>query len=86
MLREIDLTITSHEISTLFAYLGGHKTGWLDWTDIKDKLFYVDFRAQEDVLSRKIDEVIAIIRARKENPSELFKKIDQNGNGLINFD
>jgi len=44
MVREIDLTITSHEISTLFAYLDTNKTGWLDWRDIEEKVFHVDFR------------------------------------------
>jgi len=36
-------------------------------------------------LSRKIDEIVAILKARKENPAQLFEKIDTNHSGMIDF-
>jgi len=39
----------------LFKYLDKERKGYVESTVLEEKLFYVDFRESEDVLSRKID-------------------------------
>lgn len=46
----------------------------------------MDFREHNDVLSRKIDEIVAILKERKEDANKLFDKIDVNHSGQIDFD
>jgi len=45
----------------------------------------VDYRSEKDVLSRKLDEVVAIIKELKLNPHTLFSEIDVNHNNTIDF-
>lgn len=45
----------------------------------------MDFRSEKDVLSRKLDELVAIIKELKLNPHGLFDKIDVNHNNIIDF-
>lgn len=55
LLKDIDPTITSHEIETLFGFLDQQKSGSIPWKTIEEKILNVDFREQNDVLSRKLD-------------------------------
>lgn len=48
-------------------------------------MLLIDFRESGDVLSRKLDEIVAIIRARQEDPGQLFNRIDINHSGFLDF-
>jgi Ca2+-binding EF-hand superfamily protein len=52
---------------------------------IEEKIFHIDFRDSRDVLSRKMDEIVAILHTRKEDPAFLFEKIDVNHSGFLDF-
>lgn len=69
----------------LFKYLDKEQKGYIESTVIEEKIFNVDFRESEDVLSRNIDELAAILKARKEHPEVLFQKIDANKSGFIDY-
>jgi len=72
----------------LFSYLDSHdtsKNGLVDWKIIEEKLLLVDFREHNDVLSRKLDDIVAILRERNEDSEKLFDKIDTNHSGQIDF-
>lgn len=84
-LREINPQITTHEISVLFDYLDNDKNGVLEWGKVEHFIYKVDYRSTEDVFSRKIDEIIAILRDIKADPVTLFDKIDLNHSGSLDF-
>lgn len=84
-LREIDPQVTTHEVSVLFDYLDSDKKGCLDWAKVEHFIYKIDYRSTEDVFSRKIDEIIAILRDIKVDPVTLFDKIDLNHSGSLDF-
>lgn len=85
VLKEINPLITTHEASILFNYLDTGKEGVISWAVIDKSLLQVDYRSSEDVLSRKIDEVVAILRAQKADPIKIFEQIDVNHSGSLDF-
>lgn len=85
LLRESDPTLTSYEIKALFDYLDNKKEGFLSWQDILQSLAYIDYRDADNVVDRKLDDLVAIIRCRKENPNDLFSMIDVNHSGSLDW-
>lgn len=45
----------------------------------------IDYRSYDDVFSRKVDEIVAIIRERKIDPAVVFEQIDLNHSGSLDF-
>ena len=84
-LREINPQITTHEVSVLFDYLDNDKNGSIEWPKVEHFVYKVDYRSTEDVFSRKIDEITAILRDIKADPVTLFDKIDLNHSGSLDF-
>ena len=68
LIRQIKPNITSHEINILFGYVDVKKEMWVPLNVIEEKVFNIDYRDSGDVLSRKLDEIVAILHARHEHP------------------
>lgn len=64
-LREIDLTITTHEAKALFDHLDKHKEGVLRWEWVEEGIAKVDYRNTDNILERKLDDLAAIINDRQ---------------------
>lgn len=85
MLREVDPTITSHEVKTLFDHMDSNKQGWLHWEELEEKLLQVDYRSQDNMIDRKVDELVGIINQIKADPRAIFQSIDLNKSGQLDF-
>ena len=85
LLREVDPTITSHEVKILFDHMDSQKKGVLPFDELKEKLLQIDYRSQNNVIDRKVDELVGIIRQIKADPRAIFEKIDLNKSGQLDF-
>jgi hypothetical protein len=57
----------------------------ISWQAVEQHIAKVDYRSTDDVFSRKVDEIIAILRDRKMDPQILFDQIDLNHSGSLDF-
>ena len=55
------------------------------WEELEEKLLQVDYRSQDNLLDRKVDELVAIINQIKADPSAIFHSIDLNKSGQLDF-
>lgn len=85
VLKEINPLITSHESAVLFEHFDPHRKGAISWGTVEKYLVQVDYRASEDVASRKIDDIVAILKAQKADPIKVFDNIDLNHSGSLDF-
>jgi Ca2+-binding EF-hand superfamily protein len=85
ILREVDLTMTTYEAKALYDFLDKEKTGLVKWEAIKEGIARIDYRKSDNVIERKLDDLVAILRARKEDPRVLFDSIDLNKSGTLDW-
>lgn len=85
ILKEINPLITTHEATVLFEHFDTARKGTVKWATVEKYLLCVDYRNSDDVLSRKIDEIVAILRAQKADPLKIFEQIDLNHSGSLDF-
>jgi Ca2+-binding EF-hand superfamily protein len=57
----------------------------VSWPTLEGAILAVDYRSQEDVLSRKVDEIVAILKTQKADPVKVFDQIDLNHSGSLDF-
>ncbi len=85
LLKDLDPYITSHEAAMIFAFADTAKTGAIPYAVIEERLRRIDYRSSDDVLSRKIDEIVAILKTQKADPVKIFEQIDLNHSGSLDF-
>lgn len=85
LLRDLNPHCTSHEAATIFKYLDSNKNGVVDWSTLEHAILAVDYRSHDDVLSRKVDEIVAILKAQKADPVKIFDQIDLNHSSSLDF-
>lgn len=69
----------------IFEFADHTKTGVIPWATIEERLRRIDYRSTHDVLSRKVDEIVAILKAHKVDPASIFEQIDLNHSGSLDF-
>ena len=45
----------------------------------------IDYRSHDDILSRKVDEIAAILKDKKINAKDVFELSDVNHSGALDF-
>jgi Ca2+-binding EF-hand superfamily protein len=81
-MKELNPTITSHEIKLIFSACDSNSNGMIERDEFQELLCGVNYHAHPQA-EKEVDEIIGIICAQEVEVKELFEKFDLNKSGTL---